>query len=395
MTYTQDDFIKELANDFTEDKEKPLKKKRLAALLDKYGESRENIDKNADITDWMEYLFAQGDKYLDEVIQERAMTRYHAQFPQTKIPQKSLQDSKDDFIKELAKEFTEDKEKPLKKKKLAALLDKYGESRENIDKNADIKDWMEYLFAQGDKYLDEVIQERAMTRYQTQFPQTPIPLKSLQDSEYKISKNLPETENENAFNSYKQPEKKKKKTPEETYLNDDFYHKLAMEESTDDYTAYNKKGGGIGAHGKYQLRKPILQDLGYVDKNGKWLGKNNISSANDFYKNHAEQEKAIRDMMNYYYLVLKTNESITHQGKKINGSITDKNTKKQKNVNFEVTISGLLAAAHREGPGMVKTYLNSLEKNEKGKYYLPYDKISDKLKGNLKNVEERLYNYTK
>ena len=33
MTYTQDDFIKELAKDFTEDKEKPLKKRDLLPFL--------------------------------------------------------------------------------------------------------------------------------------------------------------------------------------------------------------------------------------------------------------------------------------------------------------------------------------------------------------------------
>ena len=39
--------------------------------------------------------------------------------------------------------------------------------------------------------------------------------------------------------------------------------------------------------------------------------------------------------------------------------------------------------------------LNSLEKNEKGEYYLPYDKIPLHLKGHLQNVEKRLYKYAK
>lgn len=254
---------------------------------------------------------------------------------------------------------------------------------------------MEYLFAQGDKYLDEVLQERALERNRAIMPQTPFPSLALSDPDYETSSNLPEIENENAYYDTKVPEKKKKQTPEETYLNNDFYHKLAMEESTDDYTAYNETGGGIGALGKYQLRKPILQDLGYVDKNGKWLGKNNISSANDFYKNHAEQEKAIRDMMNLNYKYLSNNKSLSQQGKTIKKQITDKKAKTGENENFEVTIKGLLAAAHREGPGMVKTYLNSLEKNEKGEYYLPYDKIPLHLKGHLQNVEKRLYKYAK
>lgn len=293
--------------------------------------------------------------------------------------------TQDDFIKELAKDFTEDKEKPLKKKRLAALLDKYGESRENIDKNADITDWMEYIFAQGDKYLDEVIQERAMTRYHAQFPQTPISLKSLQDSEYKISKNLPETENENTFNSYKQPEKKKKKTPEETYLNDDFYHKLAMEESTDDYSQHLDDKKGIGALGKYQLRMPALQDTGYIDKKGKFTGKDNISSIADFLKNPIIQEKAVKELANKNYNYLKHYDVLDKEGISISGKIE----------NFKITIPGMLAAAHKEGASIVAKYLNSLEKNEKGEYYLPYDKYKGNTLRSLLAVETRLRKFEK
>ena len=55
-------------------------------------------------------------------------------------------------------------DKQTKKKKLAALLDKYGESREAIDMNADIRDTMEYIWNDGDKLIDEVLEERRLAR---------------------------------------------------------------------------------------------------------------------------------------------------------------------------------------------------------------------------------------
>jgi len=51
-----------------------------------------------------------------------------------------------------------------KKKKLNELLDKYGESREAIDQHSSPEDWMEYQFAQGDQYLDEILEERQKIR---------------------------------------------------------------------------------------------------------------------------------------------------------------------------------------------------------------------------------------
>lgn len=54
-------------------------------------------------------------------------------------------------------------------------------------------------------------------------------------------------------------------------------NELGMLESSDNYTKLTEKGGGIGALGRYQLRGPGLQDIGYVkkdeNKNYHWLGK--------------------------------------------------------------------------------------------------------------------------
>ena len=49
--------------------------------------------------------------------------------------------------------------KKQKKKTLSDLLDKYG-SVENIDKNADVRDSYDYMFANTGNLIDEVLAER-------------------------------------------------------------------------------------------------------------------------------------------------------------------------------------------------------------------------------------------
>jgi len=83
-----------------------------------------------------------------------------------------------------------------KKKKLNELLDKYGESREAIDQHSTPEDWMEYQFAQGDQYINEILEERRLKRAQNAFPQTPFPSLTQENPNYTTPTNLPETEEE-------------------------------------------------------------------------------------------------------------------------------------------------------------------------------------------------------
>ena len=80
-----------------------------------------------------------------------------------------------------------------KKKKLNELLDKYGESRESIDQHSSPEDWMEYQFAQGDQYINEILEERRLKRAQNTFPQTPFPSMAQENPNYTTPTNLPET----------------------------------------------------------------------------------------------------------------------------------------------------------------------------------------------------------
>ena len=86
-----------------------------------------------------------------------------------------------------------------KKKKLNELLDKYGESREAIDQHSTPEDWMEYQFAQGDQYINEILEERRLKRTQNAFPQTPFPSLAQGNPNYTTPTNLPETEEYNTL----------------------------------------------------------------------------------------------------------------------------------------------------------------------------------------------------
>ncbi len=61
---------------------------------------------------------------------------------------------------------------------------------------------------------------------------------------------------------------------------------------------------------------------------------------------------------------------------------------------FPVTVSGMIAAAHKEGAPMVSKYFNALAKNNKGHYYIDYNKYTNTLRGFLA-IETRLRTYAK
>jgi hypothetical protein len=169
------------------------------------------------------------------------------------------------------------------------------------------------------------------------------------------------------------------------YLSDDFYSTLGYKESSNDYEKRLKDNQGVGAIGKYQFRKPAFQETGYMDENGTFTGKDGINSVNDFINNPKIQEKAIRELLkkNYNYMI---NYKVLHllEGT-ISGKVAD----------FPITISGMLAASHKEGGPMTAKYLKSLEKNKDGLYYLPYHKYKGNTLRSFLAIETRLREFSK
>lgn len=99
-------------------------------------------------------------------------------------------------------------------------------------------------------------------------------------------------------------------------------------------------------------------------------------------------------MMQINYGYLKKLNLLKYIGTKVSGVVNDKSSKKivKKNVEFEVTLRGLLVVTRREGVGIVRDYLKLLEGNANN-YYLPRNQISPNNLSHYNNIEERLFHY--
>lgn len=105
----------------------------------------------------------------------------------------------------------------------------------------------------------------------------------------------------------------------------------------------------FGFIGKYQFGEAALFDLGYYsidrsdsnlfrnDWTGNWSGKNGISSKQDFLNNGPAQEKIVRDWHDVLWGRIRFLGLDKYEGQVLNGQ--------------QITISGMLAAAHLIGAG--------------------------------------------
>jgi hypothetical protein len=131
----------------------------------------------------------------------------------------------------------------------------------------------------------------------------------------------------------------------------DFRRAIHKKESAgtgnDGYAASNR-----GAYGRYQMRVPALQDAGLIDKGGNWTGKYGLNSFEDFLRQPEAQEKAFADFM------ARTEGYVRrlapgYEGRRIQGAMAP----------FDVTEAGLIAAAHRQGAGMLAPYFEFQKAN--------------------------------
>ena len=143
-------------------------------------------------------------------------------------------------------------------------------------------------------------------------------------------------------------------TPDGQYtspIDKEFRDELSRRESArDGYRAVNPDNGGIGALGRYQMRKGALQEAGLLDAQGNWTGKHGIKSTKDFLGSPDAQERAFADFMQTKHARLQRNGAFKEVGRSYQG----------KRDRITVTESGLLAAAHRAGATKVKGYLDHL-----------------------------------
>lgn len=169
-------------------------------------------------------------------------------------------------------------------------------------------------------------------------------------------------------------------------FSDNMRNLLGFYESKNNYQEVLNDKTPLGAIGRYQFRAPTLIDIGYLNKEQKWTGKNNIFSLDDFLKNQNVQEKALDECLRLKELSLKKNGAYDYLGYPIKGI----------KANFNISKTGLLAASHRLGEGNVIKYLKLLEKDNNGKYYINYDNIKDvKVRSKYKAIETRLREFEK
>ena len=164
---------------------------------------------------------------------------------------------------------------------------------------------------------------------------------------------------------------------------DDFKNKIHNLESNDlNYRSENKdKNNKSIALGRYQFTEIALEDIGMM-KNGKWTGKYGIKSKDEFLDNGGVQERALADYSSRMKQQLKSKKTYIHVGKPITG-IKGK---------FKITKGSLLAAAHRQGAGMVSQYLGHLAKNG---YKSDPTSFPPKLRKKFLSVETRLRQFEK
>lgn len=202
-----------------------------------------------------------------------------------------------------------------------------------------------------------------------------------------MSNNIVPNNMNNATSMQKQAFQNGRQISKQPYIfSDEMRERLAFLESGGNYKAHNLENGGIGALGRYQIRRGGLIDAGYINQNNQWLGKNGVYSQDDFFNNPDKQEQVLDDFMKSIYGQLKHKGALNYSGSRIHGIVKD----------FDITDTGLLAASHREGAGAVNRYLNKLEKNQNNIYYMDYDKITDPDIVNMfKRIETRLRKFEK
>ena len=107
------------------------------------------------------------------------------------------------------------------------------------------------------------------------------------------------------------------------------------------------------AWGRYQLTEIARKQIGLQRKDGSFTGKYGVNSRDEFLKNPKAQEQALADYIADNLRQLKAKGATGKIGQEISGI----------KAKFRITENGLLAAAHRAGPGATSLYLKHLERH--------------------------------
>ncbi|MBF0356487.1 MAG: peptidoglycan-binding protein [Alphaproteobacteria bacterium] len=117
----------------------------------------------------------------------------------------------------------------------------------------------------------------------------------------------------------------------------------------------NEVNSGSTEKGKYQINDQGLVGIGWKDDKGNWTDlakRNGVKSDADFKNDSSAQDKAAHQFFKRKEDAVRK-EADAHRGQEIDGVVGK----------FKITDAGLVAAAHRDGEGVVKDYLSHQKKN--------------------------------
>lgn len=106
-----------------------------------------------------------------------------------------------------------------------------------------------------------------------------------------------------------------------------------------------------GALGRYQLTLKAFIDIGWRRKDGTWTGRFGIASDDAFLANPEAQEHALAEYLERTRKNAVAEGVFSRLGKTIDGIVAP----------FEITETGIMAAAHRMGAGKLREYLEHIE----------------------------------
>ena len=146
------------------------------------------------------------------------------------------------------------------------------------------------------------------------------------------------------------------------------------------YNAVSKSGRALG---KYQKQEGALKDTGFMTSEGQWTGKYGVNSREDYLKNRQAQESGMDDFLKRTEKSLKTYKVNREIGRIVGGRMG----------NYNITKSGMLAAAHRRGARAVKEYTDHLRENN---WQSNLDAILDeKQRRKFMHIETRMREFQK
>jgi hypothetical protein len=135
--------------------------------------------------------------------------------------------------------------------------------------------------------------------------------------------------------------------------NADFRHRIAQAERSAEHArhGYGVRNPSSGALGRYQFLPNTLLDIGWKSADGRWTAtaqRHGVSSEADFLANPQAQEAAMSAFLRRVEVQIERNGALARSGQAIRGLNGEE---------IALTDSGLVAAAHRRGSGMLARYL--------------------------------------